>query len=342
MLATVRVPGSQFATIVMPALNEAGYIAEAVASLLPDESAIDYELLVLDGGSSDGTPEIVAKLSAANPRIRLVHNPRRIQSAAVNIAAETCDPRTTVLVRADCHAVYPPRFVEKCVETLIREQSSSVVVSMRAIGRTPLQNAIAATQNSRLGNGGSAHRRASRSGFVDHGHHAAFDLGTFRSLGGYDESAPYNEDAEFDARLIGAGGRIFLDGNLSIDYYPRSSLPALAKQYFRHGWGRANTLLKHGMRPKLRQILPVLLLLGCLASIFSWPLTRWFSLLLPTAYVVACVLWGALLAVRQGEPNLLWMGPAAVTMHMSWALGFLDRACRTGATRFLRLRNRSA
>ncbi len=314
-----------FVSIVMPALNEERYISAAIASIIPSDGTLDYELLVMDGGSTDRTQQIVDEISASNPRVKLVRNPRRTQSAAMNIAAEVCDPRANVLIRADCHALYPPQFVENCVASLLAANCASVVVSMRAVGLSPLQRAIAAAQNSRLGNGGSRHRGASLSGYVDHGHHAAFDMSMFRSLGGYDETAPYNEDAEFDARLARAGGRIYLDGRLTIDYYPRTSLSSLAMQYYRHGWGRANTLLKHAMRPKIRQILPVLVLLACAASILMWPIAGAAALLLPAAYVAACLLSGLALAIGERRADLALSGAAAMTMHMSWALGFLRR-----------------
>lgn len=195
-------PSRPFVSIVMPALNEECYLRGAILSIEPAPGALDYELLVLDGGSQDRTRDLIEEIAAQNSCIKLLHNDRRIQSAAVNIASEICDPRATIFVRADCHAKYPPDFVARCVDTLQRTKSASVVVPMRAVGHRPMQRAIAAAQNSWLGNGGAQHRKPGRSGFVEHGHHAAFDRATFRSLGGYDEMAPFNEDAEFDARLI--------------------------------------------------------------------------------------------------------------------------------------------
>lgn len=321
----VTTPQRPFVSIVMPALNEEQYIADAIASILPTAQSLNVELLVLDGGSSDGTRRVVEKLATEDGRIKLLQNERRIQSAGVNIAADVCDERAGVLVRADCHATYPPDFVKRCVKTLMNTQSSSVVVPMRAVGRTALQRAIAAAQNSRLGNGGSQHRMSGYSGYVDHGHHAAFHLSIFRMLGGYDETAPYNEDAEFDARLIGSGGRIYLDGSLTIDYYPRASLTALAAQYYRHGWGRANTTLKHSQIPRLRQGLPVVVLLTCVAGLASVPFSGAFGLLPLATYGFACLLWSATFAVHSRDSALLLAGPAAMTMHMSWATGFLAR-----------------
>jgi succinoglycan biosynthesis protein ExoA len=309
----------------MPALNEERYVADAISSILPQSEDVQYELLVLDGGSSDRTCEIVLELATRQPRIRLIHNNRRIQSAALNIAAEVCDPRAEILVRADCHAHYPADFAARCADTLRRAQSASVVVPMRAVGRQPMQKAIAAAQNSRLGNGGSQHRIAGHSGYVEHGHHAAFDRAVFRALGGYDETAPYNEDAEFDTRLLSSGRRIYLDGSLTIDYFPRTSLRALARQYFRHGWGRANTLLKHAKVPKLRQILPVLMFLLSVGGIALWPFAG-PALVLPAAiYGVSCLAWASILALESCDAFVLLAAPAAIVMHMSWATGFLVR-----------------
>ncbi len=320
-----------FVTIVVPALNEERYIAGAILSILPGAHTLDYEVLVLDGGSEDRTCQIVEDLASQNPRIKLLHNERRIQSSAMNIAAELCDRRSTILVRADCHARYPKGFVESCVNTLRSTGSSSVVVAMHAVGRSPLQRAIAAAQNSRLGNGGSQHRMTAHSGFVDHGHHAAFDRATFRALRGYDENAPYNEDAEFDTRLRRAGGRNYPDGALSIDYYPRSSFTSLAKQYYRHGWGRANTLLKHGLTPKPRQVLPVLALLMFLTALATLPVAGALASVPPGVYVAACLFWGVSLAILARDISVLLSGPAANVMHLSWAVGFLARVAELRA-----------
>lgn len=314
-----------FISIVMPALNEEHYIAEAIGSVLPRLGARDFELLVLDGGSTDRTREIVEGLAAHHPEIRLLHNERRIQSAALNIAAEESDPRSAILVRADCHAKYPPDFAERAAESLIATGSASVVVPMRAVGHKPVQRAIAAAQNSRLGNGGSQHRVAGQSGYVEHGHHAAFDRAVYRELGGYDETAPTNEDAEYDTRLVASGRRIYLDTALMIDYFPRISFRSLARQYFKHGWGRANTLLKHAKVPKVRQILPVLVLLAGAAGVLLWPWAGLVGLLPFLLYGGACLLWGAIMAYQSRDAALLLAGPAGLVMHMSWASGFLVR-----------------
>lgn len=316
-----------FVSIVMPALNEERYIAAALASIAPRSSTLDYEILVVDGGSTDRTRAIVEAEAAVNPRIRLVRNDKRIQSAAMNLAARLADPRSRYLVRADCHSHYPERFVERCIATLIDTQAASVVVPMRTQGTSCMQKAIAGAQNSRLGNGGSAHRAGGRSGFVEHGHHAAFDRDAFLALGGYDESFTHNEDAEFDVRLVRSGRRIFLQHEAAILYFPRSDLVSLARQYFKYGSGTARTSLKHKVVPKLRRALPLAILAACATSLLVAPVLP-IAILVPALYAALCLTWGLALAVKWRDRCLMLSGPAAMVMHLSWAVGFLSQLTR--------------
>ena len=325
-----------FVTVVVPTLNEASYIETCLATLVKQWPAAACEIIVLDGGSRDATVALVEAFGARHPMpdfptIRVLPNPRRIQSAAVNLAARLASPRATILIRADAHAVYPAGFVRRCVGDLLRSGATSVVVPMRNRSQPDhgLQRAIAAAQSSRLGNGGSAHRAKPRSGFVDHGHHAAFDRAFFLSVGGYDESFTHNEDAELDHRTQLAGGRVWMCADEPVTYYPRKRLAALAKQYFCHGAGRARTLLKHRLKPRPRQMAPVAALGLCLAGVLALPVLPAFSLL-ALAYPLGCVGWGAVQAATRRDPWMLVAGPALLTMHLSWATGFLRIALAGG------------
>jgi succinoglycan biosynthesis protein ExoA len=319
-----------FVSIIMPALNEELHIRDAVTSVLPDADIVDYEIMVADGGSTDRTCNIVLEIAGANPRVRLLHNSKRIQSAGVNLGAVSAHPDASYLLRADCHFQYPKGFAERCVATLEMHEVASVVVPMVTVGSTCMQEAFAAAQNSRLGNGGSAHRSIGKSGLVEHGHHAAFRRDVFLQLGGYDESFTHNEDAEFDRRLVMLGERIYLNSELAVTYYPRTSFKSLARQYWWHGWGRAGTMIKHAVVPRLRQVLPPIVLITCaLAAALSLLDGRFLAV--PALYVAACLGWGFALAAKNRRICLAASGLAAIVMHMSWASGFLTKVWRSRA-----------
>lgn len=320
----IPVVNQPFISIVVPTFNEEHYIEACLNSLLGQWPEGAYEILVLDGGSTDRTKQIVAAFCERCPAVVLLANPSRIQSAAMNLAAQLASGHATVLVRADAHALYPPDFVSRCLAALLLTNATSVVVPMQTKARSGgfLQTSIAAAQSSRLGNGGAAHRVGANSGFVEHGHHAVFDLAFFRSIGGYDESFTHNEDAELDLRAIEAGGRIWMCAEAPVTYYPRDRLYRLAQQYFRHGAGRARTLRKHRLRPKPRQMIPVVALAGCMAGVIAAPFLPMLALL-ALLYPTTCLTWGVVGTIMRRDPRLLAGGLALMTMHLSWAVGFL-------------------
>jgi succinoglycan biosynthesis protein ExoA len=316
-----------FVSIAVPVLNEEQYIRPCLASLLEQVEEDTCEILVLDGGSSDATVAIATEMAIRHPCIRLVENPQRIQAAAINLAARIAAPQAIMLVRADAHALYPQGFLSACLKAMQESGAQSVVTSMYAAGRDGFQRAVAAALNSRLGNGGSPHRVGrNASGFVDHGHHAVFDRQFFLDRGGYDESFTHNEDAEYDHRVHLAGGRVWMCTDFPLVYFPRGDLVSLVRQYLRYGRGRALTLITHRIWPKPRQLGPLFIFAGVVGGLMLMPLSPWFGLV-PLAYLLLCLGWGAAAAMTNRDVWLLAMGPAAMAMHLSWGAGFLRTVC---------------
>ena len=307
--------------VVIPVLNEAGHIEACVRSLIDgDERLKAAEVVIVDGGSKDATCEIVERLKAEIPNLRLLHNPKRLQSAAVNLAAQDYGASRRIMVRCDAHSIYPANYVMAVADSLSHRGVASVVVPMDAVGESCFQRANAWIVDTPLGSGGSAHRGGRKSMFVDHGHHAGFDLKKFLEVGGYDETFSHNEDAEFDTRLRRAGNRIFLDAEIRLSYLPRGTVGSLARQYFNYGKGRARTLMKHSERPRLRQLIPPATLVACVLGLLIAPLSLW-SLLLPGGYLAALVLASLYVAAKHRSACGLLAGLASATMHMSWSAG---------------------
>lgn len=311
--------------VVIPCLNEERTIAAVLDQLLKDEAVERMLICVSDGGSTDMTRSIVRHYVDRLPgRVTLIDNRKRIQSAAVNLAARTFGEGKHWLVRVDAHAVYPENYVSRLVGAAERQDADSVVVPMYTSGQGAMQSAIAAALNSRFGTGGSAHRHPGRSLWVDHGHHALFRMDRFCEVGGYDETFSHNEDAEFDIRLTRAGGRVWLQGDLPITYFPRRTLGALFRQYYAYGRGRARTVMRHHTPMKARQKAPFLVPFALAIALIApfEPL-----LAIPAAiWVAACLGAGLSLAFRQGRPGLALSGAAFMVLHLSWGLGFLAQA----------------
>ncbi|WP_120635833.1 glycosyltransferase [Ruegeria sp. EL01] len=313
--------------IVIPTLNEAEHIADVVDGLTVFlqcriEHVAGARLVIVDGGSTDGTQDIVRDKIAALPNydIRLLNNPARYQSAGVNAACARYGEGMDWLARLDAHSNYPVDYIDTLLAEAHRTEAASVVVPMHAIGATRMQRAIAVTQNARLGNGGSAHRTRGSGRFVDHGHHALMRLDAFRSVGGYDPRFSHNEDAELDMRLTQSGHRIWLTSHTQLEYFPRITIAAVFRQYFNFGGGRARTMLKHRQMPRLRQLAMMgitpalgLVVLAPLTPIFALPAAIWIS---------ACLIAGGALAAERRQVSVLSAGPIAIVMHLGWSVGF--------------------
>lgn len=320
LAAPMEISSAMPCMIVIPCLNEADHIAALIDRLSPSAERLDMRIVVVDGGSSDGTQRIVESIAASNSRVTLLHNPKKIQSAAINLAVERFGDGFTGFIRIDAHGDYPANYCDRLLEDAATMGADSVVVSMATKGFGAFQKATAIAQNSKLGNGGSPHRHGAQGHWTDHGHHAFMRVSAFRAVGGYDESFSHNEDAELDYRLRAAGYRIWMTDKTFMVYYPRASVPALFRQYLGYGRGRARNILKHRAKPKIRQMIPLMVLpvvAGASLAVLN------LAALIPAGlWAAVCLGYGVWLAVDQRNPYGPLAGFSAMVMHLAWSTGF--------------------
>ncbi|MEP6668271.1 MAG: glycosyltransferase family 2 protein [Chthoniobacter sp.] len=314
---------SPFISIVLPVFNEERYIERCLASVLssgyPDER---FEILVADGCSTDRTAEIVRAMAVDHPQIRLIENPRRLQSAGTNTAARAATAQAEFLVRLDAHSRYPEGFIPRCIQTAIETRAELVVFVNEPHGMTPFQEAVAFAFAHPLGVGDSLYRLGKFSGYVDHGQHGCFRREFYDRVGGYDEGMSHNEDSELSYRILSAGGRIYLDRELRMHYFPRAGFRPLAQQYFKYGKGRAANFYKHRGSLRPRQLAPPALVA---LEVVALTLSPWAPvlLLLPLCYfgLLVAAAFAALLMKRR--PALLLIAPVFWLMHHAWGVGFI-------------------
>lgn len=320
--------------VVVPCLDEEAHLPGLLVRVL--DEAGEALVVVADGGSRDRSRAIVTDLARSHANLVLLDNPRRIQSAAVNLAARRFGAGRRWLVRIDAHADYPGDFIARLQHAAEAMEATSVVVPMVSRGEACFQRAAAAAQNSVLGTGGSPHRHLGKGQWVEHGHHALFDLSLFMAVGGYDESFACNEDAELDRRLLAAGGRIWLEPQAAITYYPRATGRALLRQYYRYGDGRARNLRRHPARVRLRQMLPLGVVPAVLAALCGVALSGFAPVALLLAvpafmWLATSLLAGLVIGVRARCACAAASGIAAAVMHAGWSLGFIAQTLRGAA-----------
>ncbi|MFK0383813.1 glycosyltransferase family 2 protein [Agrobacterium sp. NPDC090273] len=306
--------------IVIPCLNEAKTIEALLHKFTGMMDGKNFRVVVADGGSTDGTRDIVDAFVKNDERVTLLPNPKRIQSAGINLAVSTFGQDYDYLIRIDAHGDYPDDYCLRLIEDAERTGADSVVVAMDTVGHGLFQKATAMAQNSKLGNGGSKHREGAKGHWIDHGHHALMRIAAFDAVGGYDETFSHNEDAELDFRLRKSGFRIWMTDKTRMTYYPRSSVLPLFKQYLAYGRGRAKNLLKHRSIPKIRQMIPLAVLPVFVFALLS--LYHWVALIPLGLWIAACLGYGLWMAIGQKNPYGPLAAFSAMVMHFAWSTGF--------------------
>ena len=92
-------------SVVCPIYHEEKYIETCIKSIvLQDYPKDDLEILFVDGMSNDTTRSIVVEYSKIYPYIKLLDNPKRVVSSAMNIGIRAA--RGEIIMRLDAHASY--------------------------------------------------------------------------------------------------------------------------------------------------------------------------------------------------------------------------------------------
>jgi len=312
--------------VVIPTLNEREHLGRLLEQRLAEMPVISGHIIVADGGSTDGTIEIAKAISQRDRRVTVLHNPWRIQSAAVNLAVERFGNGCEFVIRIDAHGDYPADYCAALIREAKLRDADAVVVPMTTVGTGHFQRAVATAQNAMIGTGGSSHRTGKGGKWVDHGHHALMRIDAFRKVGGYDETFRHNEDAELDFRLGQAGRKIWLTDAIGMIYHPRATPMALFHQYFGYGSGRARNIIKHRAVPRLRQALPLAIAPAAVLAVLS--VVNWVAIVPLLAWTALCLGAGAMAAAQHEKQYGLPMsraplvGVAAMIMHFAWSAGF--------------------
>jgi GT2 family glycosyltransferase len=317
-----------FISVIVPVRNEGTFIAGTLEELLTQDYPADrFEVLVADGGSSDGTCTIVAALALGHFNLRLLHNPRRWSSAGRNIAAQAARGDIVLLIDGHC-AIDNPRYLSNLADAFQRSEADCIgrPQPLDISGATTLQRAVAAARASRLGHHPASQIYSSGEGFVPPQSVAiAYRREVFDTIGWFDERFDACEDVEFNHRAASAGLRCWFTPQVAVRYHPRDSLPKLFRQMVRYGRGRVRLLRKHPDTFSLTGFVPaafqagILLgpVLGCLLPQLWWVYGGALTL-----YAVLLMTASLTVAVRQGRPLLLGLLPVVfATIHFGAGTG---------------------
>lgn len=308
-------------TAVVAAYNEEAYIGRCLHGLLAQEGlSDDFEILVIDGMSTDRTADIVRSFPEYGSRIKLLSNPRRLQVYAWNEALQQARGEYFAMILA--HAEYSPDYFASCLEVMRRTGAVAVGGVQRPFGTGLLGEAIAWCMSTALGMGNARFRYTAHEEESDSVFSIFSRTARLRAIGGYDESLPFDEDSDLNYRLRQNGGKLIVSPRIHVRYHVRRSLKALWKQMFCYGYWRRFTQLKHGGRVPLRVFAPAALVAALAFSLMlaATPL-RFAAPAVPALYC-GFLLAGALGAIRRAGPGALLVPAVLATMHVAYGAGW--------------------
>lgn len=319
-------------TVIMAVLNEADFIDKVLQDLLDQDYQGDYEVVVADGGSSDGTREILVAWAERDRRIRAIDNPQVRQAFGLNLAARHAQGE--ILVRADGHTSFASDYVSNSVDALL-ETGAAVGGPMSPSGRSSFGRAVAAAMNSPLTMGPGRFHHASQREEVDTVYLGAFRASNYAKLGGF-RSFPSgsSEDADFYFRWRESGGSVIVDPKIRSIYAPRDTPRGLWAQYYRYGLGKAEMWWVNGRPPSWRPLAPFLFVVALLTALAATLFGAWIALVAVLAPWLGVLLW---VGLRSDEPALQ-VALAAGIMHLAYGLGML-LGMVTGGARAKRVRS---
>jgi glycosyltransferase involved in cell wall biosynthesis len=299
-----RLPGDPpFVTVIVPVRNEQGYIGRCIQALGAQDYPRDrFEVIVLDGGSTDSTEsETQHAAEAANLTVFFAPNPGRTTATGFNLGLTLA--HGDVIVKVDGHARVAPDFLSANVKALQDSGADAVGGPIETRGHGSPGRAIALAMSSRFGIGDTAFRDESAGEqWTDSVPYGAYRREVFDRVGGFAEDINRGEDDEFNYRLRQSGGRILLSPTIRSTYYCRTSYRELGSQYWGYGLAKAKVLQRHPGRLRARHLVPSALVLalggGALLSFLDRRFA-WLTLLAGGVY--AAVNWLAALQVTYGD-----------------------------------------
>lgn len=298
-----------FISVILPVRNERGMLPRLIDELLRQNYPADrFEILVVDGRSTDGTADLVRRrYTTKHVRVRVLDNPAIHASAGRNIGIRAVVG--DVILFIDGHCAIPSRNLLEDTAAILAQTGAGCLCRPQPLlapsdthtGEVIAQVWGAETQNKTCGfvnpvNGGATYRRE-----------------VFARVGLFDETFDSCEDVEFNTRVRKAGIRAYTDPRLAIHYQPRKDVRALVQQMIRLGRGRLRLMRKHADAVSRAELAPIVALALVVLTPIAWAtLPRLAAEIasIPVALLIAVTLFASIrLGVRHGIGSA-WKAPS--------------------------------
>lgn len=310
-------------SVVVPMRNESEHIGRCIDALQRQRyPASRLEIVLVDGVSQDETLAVVqSRLPGARIPIRVLDNPGVTAARGLNIGVLASTGQVIVILGA--HSEPDDEFIIASIDALWRSEADCVGGRIESVAHGAVGQAIALAMSSSFGVGDARFRTSNERGFVDTVAFGAYRREVFDRIGLFDESLERNVDDEFNYRLRGAGGSIYLDPDIRCRYYTRQTYRDLFEQYRHYGEWKVVVARRHPLQMRPRHFVPAAFIgtVGASAALATLGAKAPLSIL-AGAYAAAAGAAATVAATRAGKPSLApAMVPAFACLHVGYGIG---------------------
>lgn len=319
---------------VLAVSNEERYIEAALKSLLHQETCdFDLEIIVVDGDSSDSTQQIVERMAAGDPRIKLVINKHRKTPYAFNLGIQKAQGEYICILGA--HTTYAKNYIAVCLEELkLQHAGGCSGLAVTRPGCSGLQAQLIAWALAHPFGTSSRSMRTRLAGFADTIPYPIFLKSTLIEVGGYDTQLHRNQDNDLSQKLRSRGYKLYITDKTSCEYFVSPTLAALSRYAFKAGFWNLISLKRNPSSMALRHFVPgafVATLFLSLAFLFFMDTTGSTGLWLPgplfllgAIYATASIAAASHIAFREKSVGALLAPVVFLLLHVSYGVGTLS------------------
>lgn len=316
-----------FVSALLVTRNEKDYIRMSMMSLInqtyPKER---YEIIVIDGGSTDNTLDVVRELQASfnteSFSIRVESNPKKILATGWNIGIKVS--KGEYVVRIDAHSTAEPNFIEKSVETMQRVDAVCVGGKLSSKSLNGEDDVISYVLSSPFGVGNSSFRVSEDEGYADTAVYGLYKRSIFEKAGYFDEKMVRNQDIEMHSRIKKTGGKFYFNPAIQSTYYTRNTVKKMLKQAYGNGQWNMVLLKKGSGALSIRHLVPFFFVLGVIGSVilgFIHPVIWIIGL----AVILLHLGLGVYFATKKTNKinQILVMPFLFISLHFAYGLGYI-------------------
>ena len=312
-------------SVVIPCRNEKAFVGRCIEAIYNSElpEHVHVKVIVVDGMSNDGTREELDRLQTIYTSLNVVDNIQQLTPIAFNLGIHYCDFDFLQIIGA--RHIITTNYISKSIDILINKPEIWCVGGkIKNVFTTEDSQVISEAMSTSFGMGLGNFRTLNESSFTDTVTSPMYPKFVFEKIGYFDEQLVRNQDDDFNFRVNKAGGKIWYESEIALDYYVRSNYSGLMKQFYQYGYWKVFVNTKHKTVTTWRQLIPPVFVLYVFSIVFLPFLPFLFTLFYSLPFILYLILLVFVsLRCAKKSTSVFAFIRTFIILHFSYGSGYL-------------------